>query len=152
MEGMSVVLVSTVTALIVSIVGTLVTSGLESRRKIDDTIRENRMVGYRLLWEKTRLFPRWPRGTVTRRQIRQLSEEFRDWYYEGHGMYLSASSRKIYGDVQKMLVAVAAESDDLLPEPGYDSLRDHISALRTALTNDLLSRTRPVVFRRNKEA
>lgn len=65
-----------ITALVVSILGTLVTSGLESRRKIDDAIREQRAVGYRELWAKTKLLPRWPRRVVTRRQILQLSEQF----------------------------------------------------------------------------
>jgi minor extracellular serine protease Vpr len=39
-----------------------------------------------------------------------------------------------------------------LSESEYDKLQEQISSLRTALTNDLLSRTRAVVFQRNREA
>ena len=152
MEGLDVVIVSSTTALFVSIVGTLVTSGLEGRRRIDDTIRDQRVAGYRELWQKTKILPRWPKAKATKRQISELAESFRDWYFEGHGMYLSAASRDVYGKVQQALVDASANTDDQLSQPEYDSLMEQISALRTALTNDLLSRTRAMAFRRNREA
>jgi hypothetical protein len=128
---------------------------LESRKTIDLAIREERAEGYRELWSLTGQLPRWPPGTkLTRGDIVKLSIDFRDWYFKGHGMYLSRQSRQFYDAVQELLTKHSHRRPayEELPDPDYREIRKQLSALRGSMTNDLLSRSQALTFRTHKNA
>jgi hypothetical protein len=65
------------------------------------------------------------------------------WYFEkgGGGIYLSRRSRKRYGAVQDALAAaLTGDPKGNVPDPVYETIRVKCSALRTEMTEDLLSR------------
>ncbi|HYU25504.1 MAG TPA: hypothetical protein VEO74_09895 [Thermoanaerobaculia bacterium] len=136
-----------VTSAIVAAFTAFVTAAFESRRKIDNAVRDKRIETYPRLWEETSLAPRWPEADVTYSQLRPASERLRDWYYFHGGMYLSSQARVAYGRLQRRLGELSSKSDRALDAFDYRKVRNACSALRSELTTDLLSRTRGLVFR-----
>ena len=131
----------------VAALGALIQSLLSAREKIDESLREERVRQYRVLWEKTGLLPLWPRAEhVTYARLSRMSTDFRDWYFHGGGLFLSTRARKAYGKAQEAIAAVleaqGGDRDAALSAPDYDALQQRLSALRTELTGDLLSRRR----------
>jgi hypothetical protein len=140
-----------------------VTNQFERRRVIDDAVRDVRRRRYAELWRATSLFPKWPRATVTTAEVVELSVTFRNWYFgsgsdgpaelsrgeedaDPGGMYLSQDAQLAYTAVQDSLGGIVNQSsqDDEreLSVAEYDRVREACSALRTELTDDLLSRKR----------
>ena len=119
---------------------------LELAGGIDLDLREKRKNAYLVIWGKMRLLPKWPRASgITYDDLRKLSEEFREWYFDGGGMYLSTGAMDAYKAVQDTIAGVVGgnKRGPIKPEEYdavYDAVRDKCSAFRTALTNDLLSR------------
>ena len=144
MPDVTTVIVSAVIGAIVSYTLAVIQHILDIRTKIDERLRDERFTVYKVLWKKTELLPQWPRSiTVTYEQLTHLSEEMRDWYFNEGGIWLSAKSRKSYGDAQDTIQAVLAEhknEKDSLSDFHYEKARKGLSQLRTQLTNDLLSR------------
>jgi len=148
------------TVVVSSLVGGIVGAGsailknsLSARSKVDQHLRDERLTHYRVLWKKTGLTPQWPKADdVTYDKLDKLSKELRDWYYDGGGIYLSAEARKAYTAVQETLNKVLVpHKEDLSkcisPEDeDYDRIAGCCSALRTELTQDLLSRKRALLI------
>jgi hypothetical protein len=109
---------------------------------IDTDLRNKRVDAYATLWQLTQVLPKWPRAEgVTYERLRQFSAELREWYFHTGGMWLSHAARDAYGDVQEAIWELpAGNPSDVLDPKHYDATRDKCSALRTALTDDLLSR------------
>ena len=110
--------------------------------EIDTDLRARRIPIYTELWEKTGLLPMWPWNTkLTYENIHKLTGDLRDWYFKRGGMYLSARARNAYFEVQIAINAIT-ETDDskLVSEGDYNAIRTKCSALRTELTEDLLTR------------
>ena len=124
--------------------GALGKSALDMRAKVDEELRTTRAGAYKTLWLKTGLLPRWPRATdVSYEDLAKLSRDFREWYYNDGGIYLSHAARKVYGDTQTALIrAIEKGNTGNVIDEDYDALREQLSLLRTELTNDLLSRRR----------
>ena len=80
----------------------------------------------------------------------------RQWYYGSGGLFMSEGSRDRYGDVQKLvgwLVAGREDSADQVTGREYKYVMDRCSALRTALTQDLETRSsRPMWNLRRRRA
>jgi hypothetical protein len=146
------------TVVVSSLVGGVVGAGsailknsLSARSKVDQHLRDERLTHYRVLWKKTGLIPKWPKADdVTYDKLDKLTKELRDWYYDGGGICLSAQAREAYTQVQKLLNKVLVPhkgdlSKRISPED-YDSLAECCSALRTELTQDLLSRKRALLI------
>ena len=149
MEAIATIFTSAVTGAIAAYVATL----FENRRKIDESVRDARLKSYPQLWSDTSLVPRWPRGDVTYDQLHARSIQFREWYFNTGGMYLSHQAREAYGNLQKLITRLCEHpKTERLSDPHYDEVRDAASALRNELTNDLMTRTRTVAFRRRAEA
>lgn len=109
---------------------------------VDTDLRTKRIPVYAELWEKTGVLPMWPWNTELEYQdLHQLTRELRDWYFKRGGMYLSASARDTYFEVQKSINAIL-EKDQAgrVSHDDYKAIRDKCSALRTELAEDLLSR------------
>ena len=111
--------------------------------QIDIHLREQRVKVYAIIWKETGLLPRWPRATdVTYADILQFSQNLRSWYFnEQGGMWLSTAARKVYGNLQETNTNILAkELEGLIKPEDYDAILAKCSALRTELTNDLVSR------------
>jgi len=109
---------------------------------VDTDLRERRITAYSELWKKTGTLPQWPRNReLTYQDLLNLTDELRKWYFETGGMYLSATARKAYGEVQESLTCVLAKGNaGTVNDSDYDTIRSKCSTLRTELTRDLLSR------------
>jgi len=119
-------------------------SAIELNAQIDVHLREQRTRVYATIWKETGIVPRWPRATnVTYGDILHFSEKLRAWYFgEQGGMWLSTEARKAYGNLQETNTQVIAGKavDDRLVDDDYEAILAKCSALRTELTNDLVSR------------
>ena len=109
---------------------------------VDTDLRQRRIPVYAELWEKTGILPKWPRDPqLTYERLRNLTAEFRDWYFKEGGMYLSQGAREGYGNLQDSLSEVLKpEMVGVVSDKDYEAVREKCSALRTELTKDLLSR------------
>ncbi|MEJ8849768.1 hypothetical protein [Variovorax rhizosphaerae] len=109
---------------------------------VDTELRTQRRAAYILLWSLTGKLPQWPRNDELQySDLRKLSGDLRDWYFQTGGIYLSESARKVYGTAQERIHAVLAEGrTGPVGKAHYETLRKACSALRTELTEDLLSR------------
>ncbi len=131
-------------------IGALISHFLIQRRSVDLAVHKSRGEAYKSVWEKTALLSKWPRRAgVTYLDLRDFSEQLRDWYFLAGGLYLSESARKAYGNLQEALNAPGlATANDALSDADYTLLQDLCSKLRGELTRDLLSRKRMFVFSR----
>lgn len=124
---------------------------LELQGKIDEATRTARLNAYMQIWKLTSLLPKYPPATnVTYDQLSQLALEFRYWYFEVGGIYLSHESRTAYFKAQELLLALSEGKHGTLDpqaEKGdYWKAQAQLSKLRTQLTGDLRSRRRPGVI------
>jgi hypothetical protein len=72
-----------------------------------------------------------------------LTAGLRNWFFDTGGMYLSASAREAYGQVQESLTSFLKNNQDdtaRVSEADYNEVLEKCSALRAELTHDLLSR------------
>jgi hypothetical protein len=115
---------------------------LTTANTIDTDLRAHRIEVYTELWKMTRLVSRWPRNhNLTHRELQHFTEQLRSWYFERGGIYLSASARSAYGQVQESLEAIVKNGEDLkVNDADYDTVQGRCSELRSQLTSDLLSR------------
>src|ERR1700674_417918 len=127
---------------VVSFVVAILSNALSYRAKVDEGLRDTRLALYRVLWKKTELLPKWPRRTdVTYENLRDLSEELRDWYFGDGGIFLSRTARKSYGKLQDTIDGILTQpAKGEITDPDYDKVRFRLSKLRSQLTDDLLSR------------
>ncbi len=125
---------------------------LELSADIDIHLREQRITVYTELWKKTELLPKWPRShDVTYEKLDDFSKGLRDWYFQVGGMYLSEDARDSYIDLQETITDnLKAKRSGNIIDDEYDRIRDKCSALRTELTNDILSR-RAAPIKPNKQ-
>jgi hypothetical protein len=118
---------------------------LDLRSKVDEGLRATRGPLYQELWKTTELLPEWPRDEVRYGQLQDMSKQCRTWYFREGGMYLSGRSRELYSAVQDHLapffsVKLAPMPDAVIQDDTYDEIRAACSALRSSMTDDLLSR------------
>jgi hypothetical protein len=143
MSDIGTILVSSVSGGVVAFVGATIKDALDFRTKIDEGLRELRKPVYAELWKQTGALPKWPREQITYDALLSLSKEFRKWYFQTGGMYLSRSSQKRYTVVQDVIKSKLDSRDqnaEYLPDTTYDEIREACSALRTSMTEDLVSR------------
>jgi hypothetical protein len=99
---------------------------------------------------------RWPRTGATWRDLAAVHALLRQWYYGSGGLFMSERSRDLYGDVRELvgwLVAGREDGADQMTSREYEYVMGRCSALRTALTQDLETRSsRPMWnLRRRRE-
>jgi hypothetical protein len=117
-------------------------SALEVGSQIDIDLRDRRIRVYKYLWQHTEILPKWPRNpAVTYEALYKFSATLRDWYFQTGGMYLSRDTQKAYVAVQETIRETLEEKDSgRVEDEHYDAIRDKCSALRTQMTEDILSR------------
>lgn len=150
------ILLTSIGAILVATVGAVIGAAVNSRAKIDEGLREQRLQVYPQLWAHTSIVSRWPRTGATWRDLAAVHGMLRQWYYANGGLFMSERSRDLYGDVQKLvgwLVAGREDSADQMTGREYEYAMDKCSALRTALTQDLETRSsRPMWNLRRRRA
>jgi hypothetical protein len=151
------VVVSSLVGGLVSYLGALWKSAVDFHSKVDDGLIAKRTRLYEALWSLTKKVPKWPQNEQLRyTHLRELSVEMQRWYFDEGGIYMSEATRVAYGAAQDTISAVvrAASGGDLdrrVTHEGpsgyfgtdggdYERVRASLSALRTAMTEDLLSR------------
>jgi len=144
MENLPTIIISAIVGAVVSYAGAILNNVLGARAKIDESLRSDRIREYKVLWKKTGLLPKWPRSVnVTYEKLTDLTNELQDWYFDKGGMFLSVQARKAYGDLQEEINrVVTVKSTGQVSKEHYEQVMTRCSALRTELTNDLLSRRR----------
>lgn len=147
MDDFSSKIISALIGAILAAIGIAINNALNQRAKIDENLLHERLKVYKVLWEKTKLLPKWPKAPgVTYEELLTLSEGLRDWYFLEGGIYLTAEARKAYESVQKSLCqAVEANQNKeaaTITDSEYEQIRSFCSALRSELTQDLQSRKR----------
>jgi hypothetical protein len=138
------ILLTSIGAILVAAVGAIIGAAINSRAKIDEGLREQRLQVYPPLWAHTSIVSRWPRTSATWRDLAAVHGMLRQWYYGSGGLFMSERSRDLYGDVQVLvdwLVLRREDSADQMTGREYDYLMERCSALRTALTQDLETRS-----------
>lgn len=126
-------------------IAALLAAAVKARQDVDEGLRAKRLDVYPALWLDTGFAPRWPKAEVTYAGLAVLHATLRNWYYATGGLYLSEDARARYGDVQELIAALLAahahEAADLaITGEDYDDLKETLSDLRTALTQDLETR------------
>lgn len=120
---------------------------LTSRAQVAEEVRTARMNSYPWLWKLTSMLSFWPRTDLSLQDLQKLQRALRRWYFEVGGLYLSENARARYGQVQELLVGVAANLESGQPaasvrpsDGAYKDLQETLRALRNALTEDLETR------------
>lgn len=142
MADISTVVISSLVGAAVSYIGAVAKSALDFRTKVDEGLIKTRTDVYKVLWKKTALLPKWPRAEdVTYEKLEDVSKQFRQWYFEDGGIYLSRKTQRAYASLQDTISdVVKASSPGKVTPNDYDLVRDKCSRLRTEMTEDLLSR------------
>lgn len=138
------ILLTSIGAILVATAGAVIGAAVNSRAKIDEGLREQRLQVYPQLWAHTSIASRWPRADVTWRGLAAVHAMLRQWYYGSGGLFMSERSRDLYGDVQELvhwLVVGREDSADQMTGTEYEDVMGRCSALRTALTWDLETRS-----------
>lgn len=153
------VVVSSLVGGLVSYLGALWKSAVDFHGKVDDALLARRTRLYEALWSLTKRVPKWPPNERLRYgELRELSVEMQRWYFDEGGIYMSRATRAAYGAAQDTLSRVVEGAADGDPDRrvshegpagyfggdggDYERVRASLSALRTAMTEDLLSRRR----------
>lgn len=134
-------LVSAAVGVFFGFIAAILKSRVDVAAAVNEQLRERRATEYQALWKHTAILPRWPRRRdVTFAKLRDLQGRLRDWYFQSGGMYLSRRSFEEYSRLQDELTRVATQGASVIPDDVYDAVRARCSALRSSLTDDLLSR------------
>jgi hypothetical protein len=152
---MTTALISVLTLLVGAAVSGLVTY-LETRRKLaydyDADLRKRRIEAYSDLWKRLEPLAKYAtKPSVSKTDIKELAENLRIWYFETGGIFLSAAAREAYFALQEVLThlikGMGWESPDQknLTPAAREYLRTYGSRLRTSLTLDVGTRTRPKI-------
>ena len=115
----------------------------------DRDLREKRVAAYRELWKRTKRVPRTRlRGEVTGATLREVREDWHNWYYDEGGIYMSAVVRDTYFAATEALETAAdAGGDRELRENEYEAVYERVKELRDSLTADIGSRIEPQLLR-----
>jgi hypothetical protein len=81
MDGLAAGLVTPVVGAFTGFLTSVVSNIFEQRREVGKSVREARLLVYASLWHKFGFMPRWPRGSLTPPQLRELSASLRDWFF-----------------------------------------------------------------------
>ncbi|MCC6411163.1 MAG: hypothetical protein IT270_05870 [Saprospiraceae bacterium] len=118
----------------------------DAEKSISDELWKLRKEKYQLLWVILKKMPKWPaRKDFTFQNLRTLSDEMKDWYFEEGGMLLTTESVLAYRLLQERMAAYyerEQELEKLMDKNDYYIIINLCSKLRTQLTRDLLSRKR----------
>ena len=142
MNELTTILFSSLVGALVAYLGALLKNKIDTRTKFDDSLFQKRTEAYSKLWKTTKEVPKWPkRQGVKYSDLKDYSEQLNCWYYEIGGIFMSRKSQRAYASLQEMIWnSMGNDLDKEIDDAVYQSVCAAGSALRTELTNDLLSR------------
>jgi hypothetical protein len=118
----------------------------DSEKNISDQLWILRKEKYQILWSILKSMPKWPtRKDFTFKQLRDMSEDMKNWYFDHGGMVLTSDAVIAYRKLQERMAEFYDQEKDtskIMSPTDYMVITDLCSKLRTALTRDLLSRKR----------
>jgi Holliday junction resolvase-like predicted endonuclease len=131
--------------LLVGAAGAWVKAILAIREKVGEELRARRLATYPDVWRESAALSFWPPAKLTREELLELNLRLRVWYFTKGGVYLSANSRKRYGELKELICAnldrwAKVEADGKLKPERYNDLAETCSAFRNSLTEDLETR------------
>jgi hypothetical protein len=140
-------LVSGAITAVVTYFATLSKARLELSIEYDKELHKNRLAAYKELWPKLKPLARYSvEEPITYQVVKDTSETMRDWYFDVGGIYLSRKSRNPYFAMKKFMQSII-DDEDLQKTPDkelkgrrLETLSDHGTALREALSNDIGTR------------
>jgi hypothetical protein len=122
---------------------TWLTTNARLRRELellyDRDLREKRVAAYSELWRRTKRVPRNRRpGELTTATLREIREDWHDWYYDDGGIYMSEAVRIRYFEATAVIDGVRdASSEGELEEEAYLRVYTAVKRLRDVLTDDI---------------
>ena len=128
------------------VIGAIFKVYFDYKVKLMENIWEKRLDAYMKFVKLTSLFPKYPRQEVNWKQVYHLSENFRDWYFEGHGLLLSTKIRDSYFSLQDNIISITKEkinSVEKISDTEYEHLRKKCSLIRSLMAKELDSRENP---------
>lgn len=140
-------LVSGAITAVVTYFATLSKARMELSIEYDKELHKNRLAAYKELWPKLKPLARYSvEEPITYQLVKNTSEKMRDWYFDVGGIFLSRASRKPYFALKGVMQRIIDDTD-LQKSPDHplspkrlESLREHGSALRESLSNDIGTR------------
>ncbi len=128
----------------------------EYRGSIGQEVWKVRKETYAELLGYMKILPLWPTrsGKATFGELQRLSKKFRNWYFGNGGLFLTEVSKRHYFDVQSSiqdLLQRHPDTKEIIDPDIYKAVRKKLSALRTEMTNDLLSRERDLLTSKNEQ-
>jgi hypothetical protein len=154
---MKVMAMTTVLISVLTLIGGAVVSGaltyLGTRRKLaldyDADLRERRISAYQDLWKRLEPLSKYVPAAFSHADAEGLAESLRTWYFHDGGLFLSTAARNDCFALQDILRYIIDgwgwETPDKLnlTPAAREILRAYGSRLRTGLTLDVGTRTRP---------
>ncbi|MBL7780628.1 MAG: hypothetical protein JNM22_05370 [Saprospiraceae bacterium] len=139
------ILESVVTFLIGSVAGVMLKNWFDYKLMVYEELWKKRFDAYRQVFQISSALPLYPEpARLNHEDMKTVSEELRDWYFEGGGLLLSSVTRDIYFEVQESIQIVLKNSapEKFVSDTDYTAVRKNFSRLRTEFSNDLMSRRR----------
>jgi hypothetical protein len=116
------------------------------KAEYDKDLRNERIEAYQGLWHLLQYLGRYDLPeALTAELLKKLSEEMRDWYFGGGGLYLSEQSRTTYFKLKQVIKNILDNTEedrwDALLDPKDSKLvLDQGHLLRDSLTHDVGTR------------
>ena len=152
MSTVAVSLLTLVAGAVVSGVGTYLVARRTLAYEYDSDLRKRRIEAYTDLWSRLEPLAKYARTEqFSKADAEDFAKSLRVWYFETGGLFLSQATRTDYFDLQDLLVRLDEgwgwDDDDAetLTDAAREYLRVCGSRLRTGLTQDVGTRTRPKV-------
>jgi hypothetical protein len=144
--------ITLVAGAVVSGVGTYLVARRTLAYEYDSDLRKRRIEAYTDLWRRLEPLAKDARTEeFTKADAQDFATCLRVWYFETGGLFLSKATRTDYFALQDLLVRLDGGWgwDEEDPETLADAAREYLrvcgSRLRTGLTQDVGTRTRPKV-------
>jgi hypothetical protein len=117
----------------------------------DADLRRRRINTYRNLWGRLSPLAKYGRlSALTKQDVEAIAEDLRIWYFDMGGLFLSTDARSDYFALQDLLKLIddgwgweADGADERLSALAREQVRTYGSRLRTSLTRDVGTRSRP---------
>src|SRR5215211_802369 len=125
-------------------------SNLEFRNDLkaayDKDLRNERIEAYQGLWHHLQYLGQYDRPeALTAELLKKLSEQMRDWYFGGGGLYLSEQSRTTYFKLKQDIKNILDNTEEdrwyaLLDPKDSNFVLEQAHLLRASLTHDVGTR------------
>jgi hypothetical protein len=113
---------------------------LDLAAEYDKSLQEARLEKYIKLWGMMKDLPKYGRAPVTYKMIRSISDDTKQWYFDGGGIYLTKRSRDPYLKWKALLeplLDAEHKPEDVVHDDQINLIVAAGSTLRTRLSEDI---------------